>query len=265
MLLGIAMVGAAQAASASATGPLGITMSGPDSAPIGSAYPVTVLVTNTTSNPTGAAGQVTFATPLGVQLQGAIVNSTGAACARAGGGSNGALVVCPLASVAPGASASITFSVVPLTLGTLSLGADAVDAGVIANAVLSVPVVAAPTDVQVTGAASTGSPAVGATFSYTYQVKDNGPWPAPGVSFSDALPASLGFVAVSSTAGACSRSDGTVSCGFGDLPVGGQANVVITVQAPLAAESVVDTAFVSLVGTDRQTANNATTVSVQIR
>ena len=56
------------------------------------------------------------------------------------------------------------------------------------QASVNVAIAPAPTDIQVTGAASTGSPTVGSTYSYTFQVKDNGPWPAPGVSFSDTLP-----------------------------------------------------------------------------
>lgn len=47
-----------------------------------------------------------------------------------------------------------------------------------------------PTDVQVTGSSNNGSPPVGSTFNYTFQVKNNGPIPAGGVTSDDALPAS---------------------------------------------------------------------------
>jgi uncharacterized repeat protein (TIGR01451 family) len=261
----VATVGPAQAATVGASGPLSLTLSGADTAPIGAPYPVTVLVTNTTPDPTGSQATVAFATPLGVQLQGAIVNSTGGLCARAGGGSNGALVNCQLSSLAPGASATITFSVVPLTLGSLGLGVSTVDAGTITSAELQVPVAPAPTDVQVTGSASTGSPAVGSTFTYRFQVKDNGPWPAPGVTFSDALPASVAFIDVTTTAGTCSQVAGTVSCAFGDMAVGSQANVSIDVQAPSVAESIANTATVALGATDRQPSNNSVTITVQSR
>ena len=93
-------------------------------------------------------------------------------------------------------------------------------------AVLSVPVNPAPTDVQVTGSASTGSPPVGSDFSYTFQVKDNGPWPAPGVTFADTVPSTLGLIGVTSSLGTCSTVGSTVSCDFGDMAVGSQANVI---------------------------------------
>ena len=38
-----------------------------------------------------------------------------------------------------------------------------------------------PTDIQVTGSSSNGSPQVGSSFSYTFQVKNNGPLPAADV------------------------------------------------------------------------------------
>jgi uncharacterized repeat protein (TIGR01451 family) len=128
-----------------------------------------------------------------------------------------------------------------------------------------VPVIPAPTDVQVTGSSSTGSPAVGSTFSYTFQVKDNGPWPAPSVALSDTLPTSFGPLGVTSTIGNCSVAAGTVSCDFGDMAVGAQANVVVTVQAPADVERVTDTATASEGVTDRQPFNNSVSVTVQTR
>jgi uncharacterized repeat protein (TIGR01451 family) len=130
---------------------------------------------------------------------------------------------------------------------------------------LSVPVTPAPTDVQVTGFASTGSPKLGSVYSYTFQVKNDGPFLAPSVTFSDALPASLSFVGVTSNSGACSQAAGSVSCALGDLAVGSQADVLISVQAPATAQSITDNASVSEAVTDRNPANNTVAVTVQAK
>jgi uncharacterized repeat protein (TIGR01451 family) len=265
LMLSVGGAASAHAASFSATGPVSVTVSGADSAVLGVAYPVTVVASNATATTFDSQAQVNFATPLGAQLQGAIVNSTGVACGRVGGGSNGALVVCPLTGLAPGTSARVTFSLVPQTLGTLGVSVAGFDAGLVASTGLEVPVGPAATDVQVTGSASTGTPALGSTFSYTYQVKDNGPWPAPGVSFSNALPSSVGLIGISASTGSCTQTAGTVICAFGDLAVGGQAVVTISVQAPDVAESITNTATVASGATDRQPSNNTVSVTVQTR
>lgn len=256
----------ADAASFSGAGPVSLVVSGADTATLGVAYPVTVMATNTTPTAFDSQAHVTLATPFGAQLQGAIVNSTGAACGRVGGGSNGALVVCPLTSLAPGASATVSFTLVPQTLGSLGVSAAGVDqSGVVSVVGLQVPTAPAPTDVQITGSASTGSPAFGSTFSYTYQVKDSGPWPAAGVTFTDALPASVGFVGLTTSAGSCTQIDSTVTCAFGDMAVGSQATVTVSVQAPGVAESITNTATAAEAVTDRQPSNNAVSVAVQTR
>jgi uncharacterized repeat protein (TIGR01451 family) len=265
LMLSVGAAASAQAASFSATGPVSVTVSGADTAMLGMAYPVTIVASNATPTTFDSQAQVNFATPFGAQLQGAIFNSTGGACGRVGGGSNGALVVCPLTGLAPGASATLTFTLVPQTLGTLGVSVAGFDAGVVSSTGLQVPVAPAPTDVQVTGSASTGSPALGSTFSYTYQVKDNGPWPAPGVILSDSLPASVGFVGVTTSTGSCTQTAGTVSCMVGDLAVGSQATVTISVQAPGMSQSITNTATVASGATDRQPSNNTVSVTVQTR
>lgn len=269
LLVGAALSAAAvlpaSAATVSAPGPLSVTVSGADTATIGTPYPVTIVATNTTGNPTGAFGSVQFFVPLGTQLQGAILTSSGTCARLGGGGGNGTLVSCQLASLAPGSSATITYAVTPQTLGTLDLEVTGIDGATLAPAQLTVPIAPAPTDVQVTGSVSSGSPTPGSTFSYTFQVKDNGPWPAPGVTFADTLPAALTYVGTTATTGTCSAVANTVNCTFGDLGVGGQANVVITVQAPSTSQTITDSASVAMGAPERQPANNTTSVTVQVK
>jgi uncharacterized repeat protein (TIGR01451 family) len=122
-----------------------------------------------------------------------------------------------------------------------------------------------PTDIQVTGSANNGSPPVGGSFSYTFQVKDNGPLPAGGVTIDDALPASIllgGSVTVDN--GTCSISfvTNSVHCDIGALGVGQQSHITIGA-TPTAAGAFADTATVAMTGADTHPANDQFTVTVQ--
>jgi len=152
----------------------------------------------------------------------------------------------------------------------------------------------AATDIQITGSASTGSPSVGSTFTYTYQIKNAGPWGTfGGITFVDRLPASLTYVSSSlaeagldSTTGqlqllpninGCSvvkNLDGTtdITCPINDMTVGGlsnQATITLTVMAssvaqPIANTATVHTSRVTAAGPqdDSNTNNNSVTVNV---
>jgi hypothetical protein len=85
------------------------------------------------------------------------------------------------------------------------------------------------------------------------------------VTFSDSLPTALTFVGATSTVGNCTESAGQVSCSLGDLAVGAQANVVITVLAPAAPQTITDVASVAEGVTDRQPSNNSAGVTVQVK
>jgi len=61
-------------------------------------------------------------------------------------------------------------------------------------------------DLQISGSSNQGQPALGSNFTYTYRVKNAGPWATSGgVSFSDRLPDSLTFVSATTTAGSCTE------------------------------------------------------------
>jgi uncharacterized repeat protein (TIGR01451 family) len=137
----------------------------------------------------------------------------------------------------------------------------------------------APTDIQITGAASNGAPPAGSTFTYTYQVKNAGPWGTyGGIILVDALPASLTYVSSSLTAVSpstgqpvqvpfCSAVGQTVMCPIFDLQNGGttgQVTITLTVTASSAAQQIVNTATVHTVSpqVDSNLANNSTTVTV---
>ena len=127
-------------------------------------------------------------------------------------------------------------------------------------------------DIQVSGSASTGSPAPGAVFTYTFQVKNSGPEVATSVAFSDPLPTGTVFnyatangstlpcAAIGNLAGGAS-----VSCAVGDIAKGGQAAVVVAVNAPQTASTFTNTGSAAATNVDPNTANNSANVTVQVK
>lgn len=142
----------------------------------------------------------------------------------------------------------------------------------------------AATDIQISGAASNGSPSIGSNFTYTYQIKNAGPWGTyGGIIFADTLPASLTYVSSSvveatidritgqtvqaTVLNACSAVGQTVLCPLRDTTNGGafgQFTVTLTVTAPGVAQQIANTASVHTVSPqdDSNLANNSVTVNV---
>ncbi|HEY6908378.1 MAG TPA: DUF11 domain-containing protein [Myxococcales bacterium] len=238
-----------------AAGPLALSM-GP-AAPLveGTSTAYAMTVTNTTA---AAMNSVTFS----ASFPQSTINQIPASCVRIGGGQPE--IICSVASIAPGASVSFDTQVRPNVAGTLTYTCGAAASGSLLNLLDDVEAVSpAPTDVQVTGSASSGAPPLGSAFTYTFQVKNDGPYPSfGGVTFSDVLPSSLTFLAVSTSAGTCAGG-ASVSCALGDLAVGGQATIQISVRAPAVAQSVADTASVSIgAQADRNPANDSVSITV---
>jgi uncharacterized repeat protein (TIGR01451 family) len=145
----------------------------------------------------------------------------------------------------------------------------------------------AATDIQITGAASTGSPSLGSNFTYTYQIKNAGPWGTfGGMILADTLPASLTYVSSSIVEGTLDRNTGqevqftdpngcsavgqSIVCSLRDMTIGGltnQATIKLTVTAPGVAQKIANTASVHTVSPqgDSNPANNSVTVSVTPR
>lgn len=132
----------------------------------------------------------------------------------------------------------------------------------------------AATDIQIKGAASTGSPAVGSSFTYTYEVKNAGPRGTfGGITFVDTLPPSLTYVSSSLAFGGstalnvCSVVGQTVSCRIPDLQNGGtsgQATVTLAVIASGTPQQIANTASALTVPPqdDSNPTNNGVTVTV---
>jgi uncharacterized repeat protein (TIGR01451 family) len=240
---------------------------GPVLAGVAASYTITVANTSTAAIPNVSAQ---FQLPPGVSLK-----ATPANCVKNLFGGNSGPASCSLGTLAPGAAASVTVSIIAASPGSFTIQGAALAEVPLpgsgfqilsADLILTVPVAPGPTDIQVTGSSNNGSPPVGSPFSYTFQVKDNGPQGASSVTFDDTLPATIGLTGFSTNIGTCTAgaSPGSVHCELGDLAVGQQATIVITA-VPAATGAATNTATVGMTGPDLQPASNSVGVTVQPR
>lgn len=250
----------------SANGMVAVSVPAPVVAGAPSTYSVTF--TNTTaSTMTGIVVESDL--PAGMTLKN--INN----CARFGGNQTSS-ILCEMPNLAAGASESSTYSILAATIGTYAIpftvsggipvtGSPGTIQIVGDSVTLSVNVQPGPTDIQVTGSSNNGSPPLGSTFTYTFQVKDNGPLPAFGVAFDDTLPASIRLTGVVTIdTGSCTVSTATNSlhCAIGNLAVGQQSTISFSA-TPATTGTSGNTATVTMSGTDIQPANNSFTVTVQ--
>lgn len=194
------------------------------------------------------------------------INGVPAGCAKLGG--NSGIINCAAVPVAPGASASYVVTMTPTVAGPENHGAfDFTVANGVTTSQNSVSeqVTVAPgsTDLQIIGSSNLGAPLVGQTFTYTFLVKNNGPFATSGgVSFSDTLPTTVTLSSVTTDTGTCS-GDATVTCAVGDLAVGAQATIRINV-APNQAATIVNTATADLAAGQADANPNNNSVSVTV-
>lgn len=254
----------ADVSAASPTGEVSIATPGPVLSGVATTY--TVTVTNVTSQTANTA-------MAGVQLPaGMALNHLDANCQRTNTSTlSGTAFTCAFANLAPGASTSWQFTATAASPGTyvdqvtgiLDIGSPTTT--VVADSVnLSIPVSPGPTDIQVTGSSNNGSPPVGSQFNYTFQVKNNGPQAAYGVTFDDALPAGIKLVGVSTDIATCSSNAAanSVHCGMDVLGVGQQATITITA-SPTTTGTITDVATIAMQNPDTHPANNSVGVTVQ--
>lgn len=135
-------------------------------------------------------------------------------------------------------------------------------------------------DLQISGSSNTGSPAPTSAFTYSFQIKNSGPLDASGSSFTDAIPVGTSFNSVTvngSLVNGCTVSNPTgispvetlgdvvVNCNLGTITKGGQAVIALNVNAPLPVGSFSNTGTTTSGVSDPNTANNAVTVSAQVK
>ena len=84
---------------------------------------------------------------------------------------------------------------------------------------------------------------------------NNGPSQATNVTLTDVLPVDVRFVSVTSSAGSCTTSGGTINCALGNLANGASVTVTIVV-TPRRVGTITNTAQVSSLSPDPIQANN---------
>jgi uncharacterized repeat protein (TIGR01451 family) len=241
---------------------LAITKSGPPTATAGS--PITYTVVATDNGPSPATGVVVTDTlPAALSFNSAA--SSQGSCSNASGA-----VTCSLGDLATGASATITLSATPTSVGTTTntatVRANEADPNPANNSASATTVVStAPlrADVAIT---KTGPPTatVRSPITYTLRATDNGPNGATGVVVTDTLPSGLGFVSASSTQGSCSLVSGKLSCGLGSLARGATATITVVANAPATPTTVTNTATVKANEADPNPANDSASATTQV-
>jgi uncharacterized repeat protein (TIGR01451 family) len=120
-----------------------------------------------------------------------------------------------------------------------------------------------PADMAITKLGSPESVMLGATLSYHLTVVNNGAGAmaatTSGVTVTDVLPAGTGFVSATPSQGTCTATS-TVVCDLGIFPSGATATIDIVVTAPAVAGPLTNTATVSALTSDPNTANNSASV-----
>jgi uncharacterized repeat protein (TIGR01451 family) len=125
------------------------------------------------------------------------------------------------------------------------------------------------TDVQVIGSAQNGGPAVTATDTFTWQIKNNQPLAANAVHFTSTLSSGMVLQNVSSNLGTCATPGaGTAGAAFTcDLVTlnGGQAMIVTVNVTFNVVGTMSTTGQAAFNGTDNNPANNSASITIGVK
>lgn len=157
-------------------------------------------------------------------------------------------VICDLGSLAAGASATVTITVVPPAAGTIvntaTVTADSVDdPNPVDNAATATTTVITSADLGLTMVDSPDPVGKNKTLTYTVAIGNAGPTAATGVVVRDSLPAAVTYLSATATQGTCATLVQKVTCSLGALAKGDTATVTIAVR-PTVGGTVTNTADV---------------------
>jgi hypothetical protein len=198
------------------------------------------------------------------------VVTTQGTCATAGTSIN-----CNLGTIAAGKSVTITITLKPTTdtVNTAFAQSSAGDSN-FANNSASVTTPFVPlnqtTDLQVVGSAQNGGPAVTATDTFTWQIKNAQPLAANVVNFTSTLAPNMVFQsATSNLGGTCSTpAPGTAgasfSCDLGTLN-GGQTWIVTVTVTFNGTGTMSTTGHVSFSGKDNNPNNDTASITIGVK
>ncbi|MGB5047727.1 MAG: hypothetical protein WBO46_02220, partial [Caldilineaceae bacterium] len=184
------------------------------------------------------------------------------------------VIACTIASLAPGAQATVTVTVRvdPTTLGTITntvnVGSPIFDPNTVNNRANVPTLVTDQADMQLVKAASVSFATAGQdSFFYSLSVSNRGPSLARTVLLTDTLPAGLLYTGSTPPAGAsCSHSGGVVTCALGDVGAGITQTVRINVSTLASASgSLTNNARLSSSAPDPTPGNTASATVVANR
>ena len=127
--------------------------------------------------------------------------------------------------------------------------------------------VAQSADLSVTKFANPSPVLSGSNLTYTLTVQNTGPDQAVGVQFTDAVPAGTTFQSLSPSAGCATpavNGGGTVSCDLGTLASGASVTFTLVVKVTAPGGSVSNTASVTTLTPDPNTANDSATANTDV-
>ncbi len=233
----------------------------PDPVTLGNTVTYIIMVTN--NGPTAATNvSLIDSLPAGLAF-GAAIASQG----HCGFITATSTVTCLLDGLSMGASATVTITVKAMTVETIinSAQASATEPDPNpSNNTASVKVTVVPAaDLAVFMTDSPDPVKKGAKLTYAITVTNGGPNDATGVTLTDALPSHIILEKIHSTQGSCTGIS-IVSCVLGTLPVGASATVQIVIK-PMDTGTITNTATVSGVEADPNSANNTASVDTLVK
>ncbi|MBI3463724.1 MAG: DUF11 domain-containing protein, partial [Planctomycetes bacterium] len=240
----------------------------PAPGPVTAGQNLTYSVTVSNAGPSTAMNvSLTDTLPVGVSLVSAAAG--GANCSFSAGA-----VTCPVATLVPRGSTTVTITVAvdPATRGILTNSASVTgiesDPSPANNADAEVTSVAARADLAV-GSSTNADPVIaGENLTYTVTVSNAGPSTATGVSLSDALPPGVNVLAadvVNAGSGSCSASAGLVTCALGTLAPAASSRVTITVAVdPNTRGLIQGSVSASAIEVDSNLNNNSVTQTTAV-
>ncbi|GAA2979621.1 DUF11 domain-containing protein [Actinokineospora diospyrosa] len=225
--------------------------------------PFSFVSTISNGGPSTAAG-TTFTLPVPAGIVGVeVIAPAGVTCDTA--------VTCTVGAVAPGTNVRVEVrgTVDPAYTGpaiafTASASSNTTDSNPADNSTTVTANVTADADLRVTVTPNPLSLTSGSPFTATASVRNDGPSVATGVTLAVPIPTGVGEVEVVAPAGV--TCDTTVACTIGSLAPNTQVDILVRarVDQDFAGTGLVFTGTTNSATADQDTADNSTTVPVQV-
>jgi hypothetical protein len=243
---------------------MSIAMTGPASVIAGGNSVYSIVVTNLGTSTASAVTVNDIATGATVSS----VATTQGTCTTVG-----TSITCNLGAVGAGNSVTITVTLKPTAQTSNQASVQSAGDPNAANNTAGVTTAFIPlnqtTDVQVVGSAQNGGPAVAASDTFTWQIRNNQSLAANGVHFTSTLAPQMVLQGLASNMGTCSSpgpgtAGATFTCDLATLS-GGQT-MIVTVNVTFNATGTMSTmGQATFNGTDNNLANNSSSVVVGVR